>query len=499
MRTSRGLLLGGDPGEDRRAADGQGQCGIVERVDRRPGECRGAVQTEVVADLDRDGGVVAGDHLHRDHQVGQPVQRLGGVRLWRVQEDQQPFQVQALLVVRRRRPLVGHRAARDGDHAVAGGELAGQRLAGGFRHVQAARQDTLRRTLGHQTDLSVPGVRQHRDHPAVVVERDDPQPGPPGQVRPLPESRRGSPQRAVQRVAAGRGTVGRAVLGAQKAVAQHGGRVGRAGGHGAHEVDAAEGERAGLVGEQDVDVAEVLDAHQPLDQHLARAHPAGPGGQAGRHDRGQQLRRDPDGDGQREQQGVNDRSGEDHVDGEDGDGQGSGDVHQQHREAAQPDLELGVELVGVEAGGDLPELRARAGGDHDAATAARPDHGAHQGAPGQLGERCPRGDGRCRLLDRQRLTGQHGLLALHAVDGQQPQVGRHDVTQPQLHDVAGHQRRDVDLQGAAASHDQGAMADLGVQCFGRLLRAVLVGEPKPHGQRQDGEDHPGGAALTDED
>ena len=35
------------------------------------------------------------------------------------------------------------------------------------------------------------------------------------------------------------------------------------------ETDAALGERAGLVGDQDVHVAQVLDAHQPLDEDLA--------------------------------------------------------------------------------------------------------------------------------------------------------------------------------------------------------------------------------------
>jgi len=37
----------------------------------------------------------------------------------------------------------------------------------------------------------------------------------------------------------------------------------------AHEAEAALGQSARFVGEQHVDVAEILDAHQPLDQHLA--------------------------------------------------------------------------------------------------------------------------------------------------------------------------------------------------------------------------------------
>ena len=48
----------------------------------------------------------------------------------------------------------------------------------------------------------------------------------------------------------------------------------------------------------------------------------------------------------------------------------AGDIDQQHRELAQPDLELGLELVGAQAGGDLAELGLPPGGDHDPGAAA---------------------------------------------------------------------------------------------------------------------------------
>ena len=73
----------------------------------------------------------------------------------------------------------------------------------------------------------------------------------------------------------------------------------------------------GLVGEEHVDVAEVLDADEPLDDHLALREPARAGREADRDDRRQQLRRQADGDREREQQRVEDRASEARVDRED--------------------------------------------------------------------------------------------------------------------------------------------------------------------------------------
>ena len=49
------------------------------------------------------------------------------------------------------------------------------------------------------------------------------------------------------------------------------------------------GERAGLVGEQHLDVAQVFDGHQPLDQHPLASERARAGREADAHDGGQQL------------------------------------------------------------------------------------------------------------------------------------------------------------------------------------------------------------------
>ena len=100
-------------------------------------------------------------------------------------------------------------------------------------------------------------------------------------------------------------------------------------------------------------------------------------------------------------------------------------------------------------GGDLAELGARAGGHHDTAAAAGVHDRAHQRAPGQFGQRRPDGVGPVVLSTGSDSPGQHRLVALQTADVKQPDVGRDDVTEPQLDQVAGHQLGDVDAWPAA--------------------------------------------------
>ena len=60
------------------------------------------------------------------------------------------------------------------------------------------------------------------------------------------------------------------------------------------ENDGALGQRAGLVGAQNIHAAEVLDRFQPADDDAASAHGPGAGGQGHADDRRQQLRRQAD-------------------------------------------------------------------------------------------------------------------------------------------------------------------------------------------------------------
>jgi len=61
----------------------------------------------------------------------------------------------------------------------------------------------------------------------------------------------------------------------------------------AYETDTPFGERAGLIREQDLDVTEILDAHETLDQYSLAGKTTRSGRETGRHHRGEQLGRDP--------------------------------------------------------------------------------------------------------------------------------------------------------------------------------------------------------------
>ena len=104
------------------------------------------------------------------------------------------------------------------------------------------------------------------------------------------------------------------------------------------EGDRALGERARLVGEQDLDVAEILDRDEALDEHPLASEPARSACEADRDDRRQQLRGDADGDRQREQQRLDQRPSRGDVDDEDRDGEDARDLDEQapRNRAAQP-------------------------------------------------------------------------------------------------------------------------------------------------------------------
>ena len=271
-----GLVLGADPGEDRGPGEQVAEP-VAGVVDVGAGGHLPGRQAEVGADLGRHGRVVAGEDLDRDAEAGQPLQRRAGVGLGRVEEDQEAAEGEVVLVGRGERGLARRLAGGHGDHPVAGRELAHPAPCGPRPGTSAHRSSSpsgaplvmtmrLPRSSSARTETSAP----------FVVERQRGQPPVAGQRRPLPRGGRGVPQRDVERVAAGRP----AVLGhrlvaqqpqQQRLVAGRAVRPGRS-----HEAEAALGQRAGLVGEQHVDVAEVLDAHQPLDQHLARGPAAAP-------------------------------------------------------------------------------------------------------------------------------------------------------------------------------------------------------------------------------
>ena len=266
-----GLLLGTDPGEDRGLVDRVGEFGVVEPVEVGAGERPARADPERVAHRLGDERVVAGDDLDGDAQLGQPGDGVGSRGLGLVEEHQEPGQAQVVPVVGADVAELAGVAAGDGDHPVAPVELGREHAAGFLGDVDAAVDDGLGGALGDEESIAI-AIDQHGDTTAVVVEGEG------GDAVELGGRRRsrngGPPQGDVEGVARHCCAAAQGGLVACQPEGELVSADGAGGVDGTVEADVPVGERAGLVGEQHVDVAEVLDAHEPFDQHLLRSEPA---------------------------------------------------------------------------------------------------------------------------------------------------------------------------------------------------------------------------------
>ena len=272
------LLLGADPGEDRRVANAGPEGLVVELVDFGASQDASNLQTEVTADLLGDERVVAGHDLDEDPEVREALERRRRIGFRPIEEDEVAGE-NKIVLVRHGRGLEGRRdSGRDGDSAAPGMELALQRFASRVAHVAAGSKDALGCTLGDQ-DPSVGGViDEHGCHPPIVIEGHHRQPR-----RRLGRDRPGFgglEEGNVKRVAGHDGSVLDRRFVADEPELEHIGRWGTNRVDRAFEADATFGERAGLVGEEDLDVAKILDAHQPLDQDLLACESTRARGQA---------------------------------------------------------------------------------------------------------------------------------------------------------------------------------------------------------------------------
>ena len=262
--------------------------------------------------------------------------------------------------------------------------------------------------------------------------------------------------------------------------------------------DLALGQRAGLVGEQDVGIAEVFDRDEPLDQHRLLRHPPRPGRQAHGHDRRQKLRRQPDRDREREQQRVEDRAAESGVDAEDRDRQHRGDLREQTRKRGQTTLEGSRRLMLLQTPGHTAETGFHAGRDDDPDPPAAPHDRAHEGA---VRVHCARRFAQsCDLfLDRIRLAAERRLVDRQLGHAEQAHVGRDHIADLKQADVAGHELGRRELRPRSITQGGRASAGALAQRRERLLAAVLVEEAEPDAERHDPEDDSAGRPLADSD
>jgi hypothetical protein len=285
-----------------------------------------------MAHLHGDRRVVTGDDLDGDPERGEPRQRCRRAHLRTIGEHEEAFEREVALV-RRVEVTACREAGGDGDDPAALMVETVEHRARRGGHGAAARQHRFGRALGDERRIAARAIaHHHRHHASLVVEwerRDSLDVG-------LGPARRvgGFPQGDVERVAADRAGAGNGCFGALQAEHERPIRRRAVRSDGAVETDAPLGERARLVGEEDLDVAEVLDAHEALHEHLALREPARASGEARGDDGGQQLGRDADGDRQREQHGIHDRPLQHEVDGEDRHREHGSHAHEQRRELA---------------------------------------------------------------------------------------------------------------------------------------------------------------------
>ena len=278
------LLFRADPGEHRGRRDGRRKLLVIEFVEVGAGQRSALGEAEVMANFDSDSRVVARHYLHRDAETGQAGQRPCRVALGCIQEDEEADERQPVLVRRRHRACVGRRAGSQRYHAVTSGEFCLQRRARIGRDVGTTLQDRLGSALGHQCPDAATIADQRGRHASFVIERQARDGAITGQARALAGGRWRVPQCLVQLVAANCALVFDGHVARKLGPVNHGVGPSQANGNGAHEADVPIGQGSGLVREEHVDVAEILDAHQPFHENLSSAHPPRSGRQACGHD-----------------------------------------------------------------------------------------------------------------------------------------------------------------------------------------------------------------------
>ena len=387
----------------------------------------------------------------------------------------------------RKRRIPARVARGDGDDATAARELRVEHRLRLRRNAATPCQDELRRALDDHRARLVRAFDQDRGDAAFVVERSFGEAAVRGEADRVRAGRR--PQRLVERGSAdGGAAVVHDHVGAEQPVTEDRLVIGARCVERRSEADAALRQRARLVGEEDLDVPEVLDRDETLDDHLSLREPPGAGREADADDRRQQLGREPDRDREREEERLDDGAAERHVDDQDRDRECAREAHEQNREVAKAELERRLRLALAELRRDLAELGPAAGLDDDPDAAPGPDDGSHEGARRQLERRLWVRHRLDVLLRRRRLAGEDGLVALQSLRLEQAQVGGHHVADADADDVARYELGHVDDVSGPLPQRDDRVPELRVQRVDSARGAVLAHEPEPDTEPADQED-----------
>ena len=255
------------------------------------------------------------------------------------------------------------------------------------------------------------------------------------------------------------------------------------------EADVAVGQGAGLVGEQHVDVAEVLDAHQPLDEHLLRRRGAAirwPGWST--RPPGSSCGVMPTATASENSTASMTGRPERNVDHEDRDAEHAADL-------APTAPRSGSGRAGTRSAGwrsprptairpnwvAAPVATTTASAEPSCTTVPmnRHDDSSASGAPPPPAP----GDFSAGTDSPVRIDSSHSRLLAR----QQPHIGRDDRPDAEVHDVARHQVGHLDAHRLAVARHGDLVADLGVHRLRRPLGPELVDEPETD---RSGHDHP---------
>ena len=227
------------------------------------------------------------------------------------------------------------------------------------------------------------------------------------------------------------------------------------------------------------------------DDHLSPGHVHRAVDQGDRRDHGQELRREADGQRDREEQRLEGRMSEDDPGQDDEQDEQDDGPHDEQRELPRAALELRLGRARGQTRRDVAECGLRAGGDDD-----RGGRSAHDRRPEENAmPRVVRVSG--RLLGWQRLAGERGLLHVEVAGLEEPGVGRHAVAGGEPHDVARHDGPARDVSPATIPQDARHRRHRVAEALGRAVRACGLHEVEHEAERDHDDDDRGVRALAE--
>ena len=250
------------------------------------------------------------------------------------------------------------------------------------------------------------------------------------------------------------------------------------------------GQRSRLVAAKHVHAAEIVDGRLPLDDHLLARHAQGAVREGDRHDHRQELGRQSDGERQREQEELQQRSMEEVVDEDHEQDEKDRRLHDHHAELLDAGRKGGRRRRLLERAGDRTEL-SFAPGRHDQRLGGSAHHRAsHEYEIGRERGLAHGGAGRRRraLFGRVGLAGEKRFIDIEVARFDQPGIGGYEIAGREKNDIAGHDLRRWNVDRRSIAKRLGGKRDLLAQTLRGVLGLALLHHVEDHGHHHDGGD-----------